>query len=123
MRPGDHHRGERRGVGGIFFDYLKTDPEQTFAFVRSVGDAFLPAYTPIVTRRKDEPYTDAERRFQAVRRGRYAEFNLVYDRGTVFGLKTRGRTESILMSLPPVARWKLCMSRDSCCRGTWSMVV
>lgn len=99
------HRREMRGVGGVFFDYLDTDPEPTFGFVQSVGDAFLDAYTPIVERRKDEAYGEAERRFQAIRRGRYAEFNLVYDRGTVFGLKTGGRIESILMSLPPLARW------------------
>jgi coproporphyrinogen III oxidase len=99
------HRGEMRGVGGIFFDYLEQEPERIFLFVKSAGEAFLPAYVPIVERRTGEPYGEDERRFQAVRRGRYAEFNLVYDRGTVFGLKTRGRTESILMSLPPVARW------------------
>jgi coproporphyrinogen III oxidase len=99
------HREEMRGVGGIFFDYLNTDLPRVFDFVRSAGDAFLPAYAPIVERRSEEPYGEAERRFQAFRRGRYAEFNLVYDRGTVFGLRTRGRTESILMSLPPVARW------------------
>jgi coproporphyrinogen III oxidase len=100
------HRNEMRGVGGIFFDYLKTDPDETLLFVKSVGDAFLPAYMPIVERRRDESYSEAEVAFQSFRRGRYAEFNLVYDRGTVFGLKTRGRTESILMSLPPVARWE-----------------
>ncbi len=99
------HRGEMRGIGGIFFDYLDQDLENVFGFVRSVGDAFLPAYTPIVERRKSIPYGERERHFQSIRRGRYAEFNLVYDRGTVFGLKTGGRTESILMSLPPVARW------------------
>jgi coproporphyrinogen III oxidase len=100
------HRGEARGVGGIFFDYLETDWEATFAFVRDCGRAFLDAYAPIVERRWDEPYTDAQRCFQAYRRGRYVEFNLLYDRGTVFGLKTGGRVESILMSLPPVARWE-----------------
>ena len=99
------HRDEMRGVGGIFFDYMETEPESLFAFVKSAGDAFLPAYTPIVLDRKDESYGEDERGFQAFRRGRYAEFNLVYDRGTAFGLKTRGRTESILMSLPPIARW------------------
>jgi coproporphyrinogen III oxidase len=99
------HRGEMRGVGGIFFDYLRAEPREIFDFVRSAGDAFLPAYLPIVERRKQETYGERETRFQSFRRGRYAEFNLVYDRGTVFGLKTRGRTESILMSLPPVARW------------------
>lgn len=99
------HRNEMRGVGGVFFDYLEGNLDEIFAFVRSVGDAFLPAYAPIVERRKDTPYGEAERHFQSIRRSRYAEFNLVYDRGTVFGLKTGGRTESILMSLPPVARW------------------
>lgn len=99
------HRGEMRGVGGIFFDYLDQEPDRTFAFVKSAGDSFLPAYTPIVERRKREAYGESERLFQSFRRGRYAEFNLVYDRGTIFGLKTGGRTESILMSLPPVARW------------------
>ncbi len=99
------HRGEARGVGGIFFDYLGDDLGGVFAFVRDCGDAFTEAYLPIVTRRKGEPYTERERVFQEFRRGRYVEFNLIYDRGTVFGLKTGGRTESILMSLPPVARW------------------
>jgi coproporphyrinogen III oxidase len=100
------HRGEPRGVGGIFFDYLAGDWEALFAFVRDCGDAFLAAYRPIVERRRDEPYTDRHRSFQEYRRGRYVEFNLLYDRGTVFGLKTGGRVESILMSLPPVARWQ-----------------
>ena len=99
------HRGEMRGIGGIFFDYLQEDLDRVFEFVRTVGDSVLPAYLPIVERRKDESFGDREREFQMVRRGRYAEFNLVYDRGTMFGLKTRGRAESILMSLPPVARW------------------
>jgi coproporphyrinogen III oxidase len=99
------HRGEARGVGGIFFDYLEGDLERLFAFVRSAGDAFLEAYLPIARRRKGEPYGPRERAFQEFRRGRYAEFNLIYDRGTLFGLKTGGRTESILMSLPPVVRW------------------
>src|SRR5262245_55259895 len=92
------HRTEPRGVGGIFFDYLEGDDEALFAFVRDAGDAFLDAYLPIARRRKDEPYTPQQRQFQEYRRGRYAEFNLLYDRGTVFGLKTGGRTESILMS-------------------------
>lgn len=100
------HRGEMRGVGGIFFDYLEEDPERTFDFVQSAGAAFLTAYRPIVERRQNTAYGDSERFFQGLRRGRYAEFNLVYDRGTVFGLKTGGRTESILMSLPPLARWE-----------------
>lgn len=126
------HRQETRGVGGIFFDYL--DPrghlyagpnlegtaarysqqvgpvpltwEEQFAFVQSCGNAFLPAYLPIADRHQDRPYGDRERKFQLYRRGRYVEFNLVYDRGTVFGLQTNGRTESILMSLPPLVRWQ-----------------
>jgi coproporphyrinogen III oxidase len=100
------HRGEPRGVGGIFFDYLEGDFESLFTFVRDAGDSFLDAYLPIARRRKDESYTPRERRFQELRRGRYAEFNLLYDRGTIFGLKTGGRTESILMSLPPCVRWE-----------------
>ncbi len=99
------HRGEPRGVGGIFFDYLDGDWDARFAFVRDCGTSFLGAYGPIVERRRDVAYTDRERAFQELRRGRYVEFNLLYDRGTVFGLKTGGRVESILMSLPPVARW------------------
>ena len=99
------HRGEMRGIGGIFFDYLQGNIDETFSFVQSAGDAFLPAYIPIVKRRRDMSYGEREREFQCIRRGRYAEFNLVYDRGTIFGLKTRGRTESILMSLPPVVQW------------------
>lgn len=99
------HRNEARGVGGIFFDYLEDKPEQTFAFVKDAGDHFLDAYLPIAQRRKDEPYSDSERDFQLFRRGRYVEFNLVYDRGTVFGLKTGGRIESILMSLPLNVKW------------------
>jgi coproporphyrinogen III oxidase len=99
------HRNEPRGVGGIFFDYLEGDLEEVFAFVRDCGDSFLDAYLPIVRRRKDEPYTEREKGFQEFRRGRYVEFNLLYDRGTIFGLKTNGRVESILMSLPPTVRW------------------
>jgi coproporphyrinogen III oxidase len=99
------HRGETRGVGGIFFDYLQGDMDRLFAFVKDTGEAFLPAYLPILERRRDHDYGEREREFQLIRRGRYAEFNLVYDRGTIFGLETRGRTESILMSLPPLARW------------------
>jgi coproporphyrinogen III oxidase len=99
------HRGEARGVGGIFFDYFEGDPERVFAFVRDAGDAFLGAYLPIVERRRGLNYTPDQRAFQEYRRGRYVEFNLIYDRGTVFGLKTGGRTESILMSLPPVVRY------------------
>jgi coproporphyrinogen III oxidase len=99
------HRGEHRGVGGIFFDYLEGDFDALLRFVEDCGGAFLDAYLPIARRRKEEAYTEAERRFQEFRRGRYVEFNLIYDRGTLFGLKTGGRIESILMSLPPVVRW------------------
>jgi coproporphyrinogen III oxidase len=99
------HRGEHRGVGGIFFDYLEGDFDVLFAFVQDCGSAFLEAYLPIARRRKGEPFTEAQRRFQEFRRGRYVEFNLIYDRGTLFGLKTGGRIESILMSLPPVVQW------------------
>jgi coproporphyrinogen III oxidase len=104
------HRKEMRGVGGIFFDYLKGDVpgglEAVFSFVREAGEAFLPAYLPIVEARRDHAYGAREREFQLLRRGRYVEFNLVYDRGTTFGLETGGRIESILMSLPTVAGWK-----------------
>jgi coproporphyrinogen III oxidase len=99
------HRKEARGVGGIFFDYRGGDLDKWFAFVKDAGDTFLPSYVPIVQRRKATPYGDRERRFQEYRRGRYVEFNLLYDRGTVFGLKTGGRVESILMSLPPTVRY------------------
>jgi coproporphyrinogen III oxidase len=102
------HRGETRGVGGIFFDYVGkdlADRQPVFDFVAEAGRAFLAAYLPIVERRKAEPWGDAERTWQLRRRGRYVEFNLLHDRGTVFGLKTNGRTESILMSLPPLVRW------------------
>ena len=101
------HRGEPRGIGGIFFDDLaEPDFETCFALVRSVGDRFLPAYQPILERRRALAYGERERAFQAYRRGRYVEFNLVYDRGTLFGLQSGGRTESILMSLPPVTAWR-----------------
>jgi coproporphyrinogen III oxidase len=100
------HRNEPRGVGGIFFDDLSDDFEHCFALMRSVGDHFLPAYTPIVERRRGLAYGTRERDFQAYRRGRYVEFNLVFDRGTLFGLQSGGRTESILMSLPPTVRWR-----------------
>ena len=118
------HRNESRGVGGIFFDYLtgkhadeplEADDKRSsvdrgiefiFGFVQGVARAFLPAYVPIAERRRGEPYTARERQFQLIRRGRYVEFNLVYDRGTHFGLQTGGRTESILMSLPPLVRWQ-----------------
>jgi len=99
------HRQEARGVGGIFFDYKSGEMNHWFAFVRDAGDAFLSSYLPIVARRKGAPYSDRERQFQEYRRGRYVEFNLLYDRGTVFGLKTGGRVESILMSLPPMVRF------------------
>jgi len=100
------HRNETRGVGGLFFDdYAEGGFEQAFAFMRAVGDAYLPAYLPILDRRKDMAYTERQREFQAYRRGRYVEFNLLFDRGTLFGIQTGGRTESILMSLPPLVRW------------------
>jgi coproporphyrinogen III oxidase len=120
------HRGEPRGIGGIFFDYLGAGAEKTagrpevaasavegdaealFDFVRRAGDAFLPAYEPIVSRRRGMAFTEAQRRWQLLRRGRYVEFNLIYDRGTIFGLRTDGRVESILMSLPAEARWEYC---------------
>ncbi|HVK55291.1 MAG TPA: oxygen-dependent coproporphyrinogen oxidase [Burkholderiales bacterium] len=101
------HRNEPRGVGGIFFDDFNEPPfEQSFAFTRSVGDHFLPAYAPIVEKRQGMAYGERERDFQAYRRGRYVEFNLVHDRGTLFGLQSGGRTESILMSMPPVVKWR-----------------
>lgn len=101
------HRDEPRGIGGLFFDDL-CEPgfEQSFAFMRSVGDHYLPAYLPIVRRRMNTPYGERERDFQCYRRGRYVEFNLVFDRGTLFGLQSGGRTESILMSMPPEVRWR-----------------
>ncbi|GHD41678.1 coproporphyrinogen oxidase [Marinobacter persicus] len=100
------HRQEPRGVGGLFFDDHNTgDFDQDFAFMRAVGDSYVEAYEPIVRRRMDHPWGEREREFQLYRRGRYVEFNLVYDRGTLFGLQSGGRTESILMSLPPLVRW------------------
>jgi len=100
------HRNETRGVGGLFFDDFNDNGfDHSFSFMRSVGDHFLPAYMPIVERRMHEPWSRRERDFQLYRRGRYVEFNLVYDRGTLFGLQSHGRTESILMSLPPLVRW------------------
>lgn len=108
------HRGETRGVGGLFFDDLTTGSEgfeearfgRCFDFLQSVGDRFLPAYLPIVERRRGTPWGERERRFQLYRRGRYVEFNLLYDRGTLFGIQSGGRTESILMSLPPLTAWR-----------------
>jgi len=101
------HRNEPRGIGGIFFDDLSEGGfERCFAFLRSVGDHFLPAYLPILARRKQLAYGERERDFQLYRRGRYVEFNLVWDRGTLFGLQSGGRAESILMSLPPLVRWR-----------------
>ncbi len=103
------HRNEARGIGGLFFDYCKETPEmsmeQWFDFVTEVGNSFCEAYIPILEKRKDLPYTDAQKTWQEIRRGRYVEFNLVHDKGTLFGLKTNGKIESILMSLPPRAQW------------------
>jgi coproporphyrinogen III oxidase len=100
------HRDETRGVGGLFYDDLNDWPfARCFDFMRAVGDAYLDAYVPIVERRMDTPWSEREREFQLYRRGRYVEFNLLYDRGTLFGLQSGGRTESILMSMPPLARW------------------
>ncbi|MBL0086296.1 MAG: oxygen-dependent coproporphyrinogen oxidase [Ideonella sp.] len=101
------HRNEPRGIGGIFFDdFSELGFERSFEMLRSVGDAFLPAYLPIVERRRQMPFGQRERDFQAYRRGRYVEFNLVFDRGTLFGLQSGGRTESILMSMPPIVKWR-----------------
>jgi coproporphyrinogen III oxidase len=101
------HRKEPRGIGGIFFDdFNDLGFERSFEMQRAVGDSFLNAYLPILQRRKDTPYTEQERDFQAYRRGRYVEFNLVFDRGTLFGLQSNGRTESILMSMPPIVKWR-----------------
>jgi coproporphyrinogen III oxidase len=101
------HRNEPRGIGGVFFDdFSEGGFDHAFAMTKSVGDAFLDAYLPILQRRKDIAYGERERDFQAYRRGRYVEFNLVYDRGTLFGLQSGGRTESILMSLPPIVKWR-----------------
>jgi coproporphyrinogen III oxidase len=101
------HRDEPRGVGGLFFDDLNEwGFEKSFEFMKSVGNSFVPAYQPIVAKRKNTEYGERERDFQLYRRGRYVEFNLVYDRGTLFGLQTGGRTESILMSLPPLVKWR-----------------
>ena len=101
------HRDETRGVGGLFFDDLNEPGfDDSFAFLRSIGDSFIPAYAPIVKRRQKHPFGERQRDFQLYRRGRYVEFNLIYDRGTIFGLQSGGRTESILMSLPPKVRWE-----------------
>jgi coproporphyrinogen III oxidase len=101
------HRNEPRGVGGVFFDdFSELGFENSFAMTQAVGNAFLDAYVPIVRRRRDTPYGERERDFQAYRRGRYVEFNLVFDRGTLFGLQSGGRTESILMSMPPIVKWR-----------------
>ncbi len=101
------HRGETRGIGGVFFDDLNEPGfDRSFAITRSVGDAFLNAYLPIVVKRREMIYGDTQRQFQLYRRGRYVEFNLVFDRGTLFGLQSGGRTESILLSMPPVANWR-----------------
>ena len=100
------HRDETRGIGGLFFDDVNEwDFETCFNFLKSIGDSFVPAYLPIIQKRKILPFTEKQREFQQFRRGRYVEFNLLYDRGTLFGIQSGGRTESILMSLPPLARW------------------
>jgi coproporphyrinogen III oxidase len=105
-----HRNNERRGIGGIFYDYLKTDEkhdaEFLMSFSKACGDAFVPSYIPIVEKRKNLPFTPEQKYWQEIRRGRYVEFNLIHDRGTLFGLKTNGRTESILMSLPPIVRFE-----------------
>ncbi|TCS43890.1 oxygen-dependent coproporphyrinogen oxidase [Reinekea marinisedimentorum] len=107
------HRDEPRGIGGIFFDDLNDWSFETcFAFMQSVGNSYIPAYLPIVEKRKDTPYTEANRQWQEYRRGRYVEFNLVFDRGTLFGLQSGGRTESILMSMPPVVQWRYCFEPE-----------
>jgi coproporphyrinogen III oxidase len=108
------HRKEPRGIGGVFFDdYNEVDFEHSFALTQSIGDSFLPAYIPIVAKRKNTPYSDTHRNFQCYRRGRYVEFNLIYDRGTLFGLQSNGRTESILMSLLPQVNWTYNYTPDS----------
>jgi coproporphyrinogen III oxidase len=116
----NEHRGEARGIGGLFFDYLRAGDKRTaedwYNFTTDIGNAFLEAYMPIVERRKEEPYTERQRYFQEIRRGRYVEFNLIYDRGTKFGLKTGGRTESVLMSLPPQVRWDYNFEVEPCSR-------
>jgi coproporphyrinogen III oxidase len=105
----NHHREEARGIGGLFFDYCKTNDKMNmqdwYNFVTEVGNCFLEAYVPIVEKRKEIPYSEENKTWQEIRRGRYVEFNLVHDKGTLFGLKTNGRIESILMSLPPHVQW------------------
>ena len=109
------HRAEPRGIGGLFFDdFNQLGFEQSFAFMRSVGDSYSAAYLPIIQRRREQPFGDRERDFQLYRRGRYVEFNLVQDRGTLFGLQSGGRTESILMSLPPLVRWQYNWHPEPC---------
>ena len=112
-----HRNNERRGIGGIFFDYLKADQkhdvESLMSFSKACGDAFLPSYLPIVKKRKNVPFTAENKRWQEIRRGRYVEFNLIHDRGTLFGLKTNGRIESILMSLPPTVRFEYNFQPDT----------
>ncbi|MEN8826551.1 MAG: oxygen-dependent coproporphyrinogen oxidase [Wenyingzhuangia sp.] len=114
------HRGEARGIGGLFFDYLKPTEERTleewYDFVSEIGNSFLESYVPIVEKRKALSFTVEQRNWQEVRRGRYVEFNLVHDRGTLFGLKTNGRIESILMSLPPHVQWHYCHEPEA---GSW----
>jgi coproporphyrinogen III oxidase len=101
------HRDEQRGIGGLFFDDLNSGSfDECFSFMQSVGDHYIKAYRPIIEKRMNTPFSEHERQFQLYRRGRYVEFNLIYDRGTLFGLQTGGRTESILMSLPPLVRWE-----------------
>ncbi|ENM5813785.1 oxygen-dependent coproporphyrinogen oxidase [Vibrio mimicus] len=108
------HRNETRGIGGLFFDDLNEWPfEQCFAYMQAVGEGYTQAYVPIVEKHKNTPFTERERQFQLYRRGRYVEFNLVLDRGTLFGLQTGGRTESILMSMPPLARWEYAYQPES----------
>ncbi|ENM5742226.1 oxygen-dependent coproporphyrinogen oxidase [Vibrio metoecus] len=108
------HRNETRGIGGLFFDDLNEWPfEQCFSYMQAVGEGYTQAYVPIVEKRKNTPFTERERQFQLYRRGRYVEFNLVLDRGTLFGLQTGGRTESILMSMPPLARWEYAYQPES----------
>ncbi|ENM5790812.1 oxygen-dependent coproporphyrinogen oxidase [Vibrio mimicus] len=108
------HRNETRGIGGLFFDDLNEWPfEQCFAYIQAVGEGYTQAYVPIIEKRKNTPFTESERQFQLYRRGRYVEFNLVLDRGTLFGLQTGGRTESILMSMPPLARWEYAYQPES----------